>query len=65
MRALIWVLLGVLLLAHNDFWLWHDPHRVLGLPIGLTYHLLSCLVAAALLALAVRFAWPACEETGD
>ncbi len=46
-------LLGIALfyLLHNDLWLWHDPSLVLGLPVGLVYHLAYCLAAAALMGL--------------
>jgi len=42
----------VLFLLHNDLWWWRDATLVGGLPIGLAYHLLFCLVTAAVLALA-------------
>ena len=51
--------LAVFYLLHNDLWLWHVGRFVLGLPVGLTYHVGYCLAAAALLALLVRRAWPA------
>jgi len=38
---------------------------VLGLPVGLTYHLVYCLAAALLLAFAVRFAWPESAEASE
>ena len=44
----------VLFLLHNDLWWWHDPTLVWGMPIGLTYHVLYCLVTAVVMALAVR-----------
>ncbi len=46
-------LIGVALfyLLHNDLWLWHDARLVLGLPVGLVYHLAYCLAAAALMGL--------------
>jgi hypothetical protein len=49
----------VLLVAHNDFWLWDDPRLMLGLPVGLTWHVAYCLAAAAVMAWLVRDAWPA------
>jgi hypothetical protein len=42
----------VLFLLHNDLWWWDDPTLVWGLPIGLAYHVLFCLAAAAVMALA-------------
>ena len=43
--------IGLFYLLHNDLWLWNDPRLVLGLPVGLVYHLAFCLGAAALMAL--------------
>lgn len=57
-RTLLYTALAVLFLLHNDLWLWHDRSLLLGLPIGLTYHLLYCVATAALMALVVRYAWP-------
>ena len=53
-RTLRWSLLlgiGVFYLLHNDLWLWHDARLLLGLPVGLVYHLAYCLAAAALMGL--------------
>ena len=57
-RAWIYAALVLLYLLHQDLWLWDDPRIVLGLPVGLTYHVAYCLAAALLLAVTVRFAWP-------
>lgn len=59
-----WIAVALLALLHHDVWFWHRPRFVLGLPAGLLYHLAYCLAAAALMALAVRFAWPP-PGTGD
>ncbi len=58
-RRLAYATLAVLYLLHNDLWFWYDGNRFLGLPVGLTYHLL--FVAAVVLAMwwLVRSAWPA------
>lgn len=58
MKPLLFLLLAVLVLLHTDFWLWNDASSRLGLPVGLTYHLLYCLATTALMWLLVRFAWP-------
>jgi len=47
---LLWIAIAVLFLLHNDFWLWDDPRRLLGLPVGLAWHALYCLAVAAVLA---------------
>ena len=43
--------IGLFYLLHNDLWLWHEPRLVIGLPVGLVYHLAYCLAAAALMGL--------------
>lgn len=60
-RRLAYATLPVLYLLRNDFWFWSDGSRFLGLPIGLTYHIL--FTAAVVLAMwwLVRSAWPAAE----
>jgi hypothetical protein len=58
--------LAVLLcLLHQDFWFRGDARRILGLPVGLTYHVLYCVAAAGLMVLLVRYAWPRHLEPDD
>ncbi len=64
-RVALYAALGVLYLLHNDLWLWHDGSLVLGLPAGLTYHVLYCLATAVLMAALVRWAWPADLEASS
>ena len=35
-------------------WFWDDPSIVLGLPVGLAYHVAFCFVVAGVMALFVR-----------
>lgn len=60
MKRLIYALLILLALAHQDFWWWDDADTlVFGfMPVGLAYHAGMCMAAAALWALAVRYCWP-------
>ena len=57
-------LLSLLILAvyllHQDFWNWKKTEPVvLGfLPIGLAYHAAYSVLAAVLMAVLVKFAWP-------
>ena len=45
---------------HQDLWFWHDRTLVLGfLPVGLAYHAAYSILAAIMMAVLVRFAWPA------
>ena len=53
------VLVAALFVLHQDVWLWRDPRLVFGLPIGLTYHVALCLAVSLVLALALRWFWPA------
>lgn len=54
---ILYIALVVLFLLHNDFWLWDNPKRVMGLPIGLLYHIGFCAAAAILMALMINYAW--------
>ena len=52
-----WVLYGLLVLLfllHNDFWLWETPRLILGLPVGLLYHIGFCVAATLLMAAFVK-----------
>ena len=57
-RYLLYLALLTLYILHNDLWLWHDPSLVLGLPVGLLYHIAFCAAAAVLMVLLVTYAWP-------
>ena len=57
-------LLALLYVLHNDWWFWDDSQLVLGLPVGLFYHLLFCLVSASVLFLLV-YAGPASKSDSD
>lgn len=59
MSKLVWALVLLLLVLHQDNWLWEDDTLVFGfMPIGLFYH--SCLSVAAGVVwfLATKFCWP-------
>ncbi|HVS65652.1 MAG TPA: hypothetical protein VMT85_19350 [Thermoanaerobaculia bacterium] len=57
-RLLVYLLMGALYLLHNDLWAWNDSRMVLGLPVGLTYHVLFCFAVVGVMWLALRWAWP-------
>lgn len=68
--VLLYAVLGLLAVLRIDLWLWTDPTRVLGLPVGMTYHVVYCLAVAGVMWLLVRHAWPHHltvdgEEQGD
>ena len=53
-RWLLYCLLVLLFLLHNDFWFWGTPQLVLGVPVGLLYHIGFCLAATLLMAAFVQ-----------
>ena len=60
MRRLVFGLIVLLAVLHQDFWWWDsiDP-LVLGfIPIGLAYHAGVSVVAAVLWAMAIKYCWP-------
>ena len=61
--------LSVLLVygLHQDFWNWRQAHPlVFGfLPVGLAYQAAYSVLASILMAVLVRFAWPAHLEEGE
>jgi len=59
-RMLVWAIVCVLFVLHQDFWWWNDRTLVLGfLPISLAYHAAFSLAAGLIWAMACKFAWPA------
>ena len=60
-RALLVLATTLLYVAHQDTWLWRSAEPlVFGfLPPGLAYHVFYALMTSVLMALLVRFAWPA------
>jgi len=59
MKWLLVLLTIAVYAVHQDTWNFPKTEPFLGpLPIGLAYHAFYCVLAAALLALLVRFAWP-------
>lgn len=59
-RLLLTLAVLALYALHQDVWLWRTARPlVFGfLPVGLAYHALYCLAAAALMWLLTRHAWP-------
>ena len=57
--TLIIVLAIAMAVLHQDLWWWHSDTLVFGfIPIGLAFHAIFSIVAAALWALAIKIAWP-------
>jgi len=59
-KLLLLLLILAVYVAHQDFWNWGKPDPlVFGfLPIGLAYHAAYSILAAAMMAVLVAFAWP-------
>jgi len=59
MKYVIWTMVLILLIAHQDSWNWHDDTLVWGIvPIGLIYHACISLAAGFTWWLATLFIWP-------
>lgn len=60
MRPIVWFLILLLLVLHQDNWFWEDQTLVFGfMPIALFYHAGVSVVAGILWFLATQFCWPA------
>ncbi len=46
MKAASLLALCLLFVLHHDLWFWDNATLFLGLPIGLTYHVVLCFAAA-------------------
>ena len=64
-RRSLYILLFIVYLLHNDLWLWNDATLVMGIPIGLFYHIMFCVVASAVLCMLVTYAWPEYLEDAE
>ena len=66
MRVLFVVLVLIVIVLHQDTWLWTNKTLVFGfLPAGLAYHAGYSILAALTMALLVRYFWPAHLEEAD
>jgi len=66
MKWLLVLLVLIVILLHQDFWLWTNKTLVFGfLPIGLAYHMSYSILASLTVAVLVRFAWPSHLEQFD
>ena len=66
-KSLIFALLILLAILHQDFWLKNDPSLVFGfLPATLAYHMGFVIAAAIAWLLVIKYAWPkGLEVEGD
>ncbi len=59
-KFLLFLLILAIYAAHQDLWNWRksDPLVFGFLPVGLAYHAGYSIVAALMMAVLVKFAWP-------
>ena len=67
MKKVVVLLLILLAILHQDFWLWNriEPLVFGFIPIGLAYHIGVSISAGILWALAVHFCWPSGVDVPD
>ncbi len=60
MKRIVYTLIILLAVAHQDFWWWNDAETMVCgfMPVGLAYHAGVSVAAGLLWALAVRYCWP-------
>ncbi len=59
MFFVVWGLVVLLIILHQDFWFWEDGTLVFGfIPVGLFYHACISIAASITWFLATIFAWP-------
>jgi uncharacterized oligopeptide transporter (OPT) family protein len=58
-KFLLFILVAAVYVLHQDYWNWKNSDVVLGfLPVGLAYHAGYSILAAVMMAVLVKFAWP-------
>lgn len=64
MAYVVWGLVALLAIVHQDFWFWGNQTLVFGfMPITLLYHAGISLAAGITWFLATKYAWP--DELSD
>ena len=59
MNKVVYGLVILLAVIHQDVWWWDNRELVVGfMPLGLFYHALYSCLAAGVWAMAVKWAWP-------
>ncbi len=62
-KLLVWSLIGLLVVLHQDIWFWGSDDLLFGfLPVALGYHAAISLAASAVWLLAVNVAWPVDDD---
>lgn len=59
MNKVVWGLVVLLIVLHQDVWFWTDERLVFGfLPIGLAWHMGISISASITWLLATKYCWP-------
>ena len=59
MKKVVYGLVVLLAIIHQDFWWWNNKTLVFGfMPLGFFYHALFSCMAAGVWAMAIKWAWP-------
>lgn len=59
-KLALFLLIAAVYVVHQDYWNWKNADLVFGiLPVGLAYHAGYSILAAIMMAILVKFAWPA------
>ena len=66
-KFLLFLLIAVVYVLHQDFWNWRTAYPLIFgfLPIGLAYHAAYSILAAIMMAILVKAAWPKHLENID
>ena len=65
-KFLLFLLIAAVYVLHQDNWNWKNADIVLGfLPMGLAYHVGYSVLAAIMMAVLVKFAWPKHLENSE
>ncbi len=58
-KFLLFLMIAVVYVLHQDYWNWKNADLVFGfLPMGLAYHAGYSILAAIMMAVLVKYAWP-------
>lgn len=64
MKSVVWGLIVLLILVHQDVWFWDDKSLVFGfMPITLLFHASISLAASITWFMATKFCWPDVDES--
>jgi hypothetical protein len=65
-KLLLFLMVAGVYILHQDNWNWRSTDIVMGfLPIGLAYHVGYSILAAIMMAVLVKFAWPTYLEQSE